>query len=72
MAEYHVGCGLAGIYAGTLKKNGYEWLHMSSVTQEALLAVAQYLLDHGVDYVIERGGKKYRMTIMEENDEHTD
>ena len=24
MAEYHVGCGLAGIYAGTLKKNGYD------------------------------------------------
>ena len=72
MAEYHVGCGLAGIYAGTLKKNGYEWLNKSNVTREALSASAQYLLDHGVDYVIERGGKKYRMTIMEENDEHTD
>ena len=24
MPEYHVGCGIAGIYAGTLKKNGYD------------------------------------------------
>ena len=27
MPEYHVGCGLAGIYAGTLKKNGNENTH---------------------------------------------
>ena len=44
MAEYHVGCGLAGIYAGTLKKNGIEWLNKSVVTDEAIGAVADYLL----------------------------
>lgn len=32
MPEYHVGLGLAGIYAGTLKKNGEEWINKSDVT----------------------------------------
>lgn len=43
MAEYHVGCGLAGIYAGTLKKNGEEWLHKTNVTNEAIIAVTGYM-----------------------------
>ena len=44
MADYHVGCGLAVIYAGTLKKNGYEWNNKSDVTEEAIRAVANYML----------------------------
>ena len=44
MAEYHVGCGLAGIYAGTLKKNGIEWLNKSCVTDEAIDAVRDWLM----------------------------
>ncbi len=54
MAEYHVGCGLAGIYAGTLNpktKDGYQiWRNKSDVTEEAILCVIQYLkqeLKHG-------------------------
>lgn len=43
MANYHVGCGLSGIYAGTLKKSGYEWLNKSDVTDEAINAVVQYM-----------------------------
>ena len=47
MAEYHVGCGLAGIYAGTLNpktKDGYRtWRNKSDVTEEAIEAVARYL-----------------------------
>lgn len=44
MAEYHVGCGLAGIYAGTLKaKKQDEWLNKSLVTEEAIEAVRDYL-----------------------------
>ena len=43
MAQYHVGCGFAGIYAGTLKKNGYEWLHKSDVTNEAIDAVISHM-----------------------------
>ncbi len=42
MAQYHVGCGIAGIYAGTLKKN-FEWLNKSNVTDEAIDAVRDYL-----------------------------
>ena len=44
MADYHVGCGLAGIYAGTVKKNGKEWQNKSLVTDEAINAVRDYLL----------------------------
>lgn len=44
MAEYHVGCGIAGIYAGTLKKNKKdEWLDKSDVTNEAIRAVAGWM-----------------------------
>lgn len=44
MAEYHVGCGFAGIYAGTLKKRKRdEWLNKSNVTNEAINAVALYM-----------------------------
>lgn len=44
MAEYHVGCGLAGIYAGTFRKNKTdEWLNKSDVTNEAINAVVNYM-----------------------------
>jgi len=43
MAEYHVGCGLTGIYAGTLNKNGTAWRTKTKVTNEALNAVAEYM-----------------------------
>lgn len=43
MAEYHVGCGLVGIYAGTLKPNGIEWRNKSDVTEEAVCAVANFM-----------------------------
>ena len=44
MAEYHVGCGLAGIYAGTIQKPGM-WRNKSCVTDEAVEAVRDYLID---------------------------
>jgi hypothetical protein len=43
MAEYHVGCGIAGIYAGVLKKNSDEWLHKSLVTKEVIDAVIGHM-----------------------------
>lgn len=44
MTQYHVGCGLAGIYAGTYKKGlRNKWLHKSDVTSEAIKAVATYM-----------------------------
>lgn len=43
MANYHVGCGLAGIYAGILKPNGDEWKAKSCVTTEAIDAVIGHM-----------------------------
>ena len=65
MAEYHVGCGWAGIYAGTLNKNKTMWNNKSEVTNEAMCAVAQYLMDNNKDFQFEKGGKKYTMHIEE-------
>ena len=47
--EYHVACGMAGIYAGTVKANGEEWRNKSLVTDEAINAVRDFLFDelHG-------------------------
>ncbi len=64
--EYHVSCGLCGIYAGVLNKNG-TWRngYKSDVTQEAIGAVAQYMLfDNGV-FNFSFGGKKYLLKVVE-------
>lgn len=45
MAEYHVGCGAFGIYAGTLNKQKTMWQNKSDVTEEARQAVIQYEKD---------------------------
>lgn len=45
MADYHVGCGAFGIYAGTISKPGM-WRNKSEVTDEALEAVRDYLADN--------------------------
>lgn len=63
MAEYHVGCGAFGIYAGTLKPNGEEWRNKSDVTDEAISATAQHLLQqlpYNYDVVVQyRDGGGY-------------
>ena len=43
MAEYHVGCGVFGIYAGTLNKKKTMWQNKSDVTDECFGSVAQYV-----------------------------
>ena len=74
MAEYHVGCGLAGIYAGTLKKNGKEWLHKSDVTDEAIISVIQHMyfqLDEGktsMAYAVKMNDGKYVRLKIEVSD----
>lgn len=45
MAEYHVGCGAFGIYAGTLNKQKTMWQNKSDVTEEARQAVIMYEKD---------------------------
>lgn len=45
MAEYHVGRGAFGIYAGTLEpKNKNLWKNKSEVTDEAINAVRDYMV----------------------------
>ena len=64
MAEYHVGGGMFSIYAGTLKKNGIEWLHKSDVKDEALSAVAQYLLINKKEFRFLFDGKEYALKVV--------
>lgn len=65
MAEYHVGCGAFGIYAGTLKPNGIEWRNKSDVTDEAISAAAQYLLQHDESMTFTYKDKLYRLGAIE-------
>lgn len=64
MAEYHVGCGLFGIYAGTLK-NSTEWRNKTECTDEAMCACAQYLFYNNKEFRFEQKGKVYAMRIEE-------
>lgn len=63
MAEYHVGCGITGIFAGTLNKKGDMWVNKSDVTDEAISAVAQFLLDHKESMSFNYHGKRYMLTV---------
>ena len=67
MSEYHVGCGAFGIYAGTLNKNKTMWKNKSEVTNEALDAVAQYLLQENVVMDFNYKDKKYTLKVEEVN-----
>ena len=45
MAEYHVGCGAFGIYAGTLNsRNKSMWQNKTECTDEAICAVRDYII----------------------------
>ena len=65
MAEYHVGCGAFEIYAGTLNQNKTLWKNKSVVTDEAIQAVAIFLLEHEQCLKFERNGKKYVLNVKE-------
>lgn len=69
MTKYHVGCGFAGIYAGTLKPNGIEWRNKSDVTKEALYAAAQYLLFDNKEVQFRHDNKTYVMKVEEVDEE---
>lgn len=64
MAEYHVGFGVTSIYAGTLNKKG-EWRNRSNVTDEAICAVAEYLLTNQKEFHFDYHGQRYIMRILE-------
>ena len=67
MAEYHVGAGLFGIYAGTLNPKGDTWRNKSEVTREALGAAAQYLMENEIEFRFKRKSdeKWYVMKVFE-------
>lgn len=67
MAEYHVGCGAFGIYAGTLNsKNKSLWQNKSEVTNEAVSAVAQYLIQEDKSLLFNYKGWRYRLSVTPE------
>lgn len=65
MAEYHVGCGVFGIFAGTLNKSKTMWRQKSDVTEEAINSVAYYLLEHSEKVSFTYRAKKYVMMVVE-------
>lgn len=65
MAEYHVGCGLFGIYAGTLNKKGDMWINKSDVTEEVLDSTFQYLFTNEKVFIAKVKDKEYVMKIEE-------
>ena len=63
--SYHVGCGLFGIYAGTLMPKGDMWRNKSEVTREALGAVSQYLLENEKEFHFSYKDKRYVLEVKE-------
>ena len=64
MSEYHVGCGVFGILAGTLNKNKTMWKDKSDVTDEAVFSVAEYLVVSKKEARFVYKGIKYVMKVM--------
>lgn len=65
MADYHVACGLFGIYAGVLR-NEHEWKDKSDVTREAIDAVSGYLLENNKESKFSFNGKQYVLRVLED------
>lgn len=63
MAEYHVGCGLFGIYAGILNKKGDKWHAKTEVTKEALESVAQFLLFNNKEFNFSFNENDYALVV---------
>lgn len=75
MAEYHVGCGITAIFAGTLEpRNKTRWRDKSNVTNEALCASAQYLISNEKEFRFQYKDDWYAMRIekLEEDEEDSD
>ena len=64
MTEYHVGCGMLGIYAGRLNKKGDQWLSKSDVTEEVLNSAFDYLYTNKKELRAKVNGKEYAMRIV--------
>ena len=64
MAEYHVGCGIVGIYAGTLNKKGDMWINKSLVTNEVLSCAFDYLYSNKKEFRATINDVEYAMRIV--------
>lgn len=64
MAEYHVGRGIAGIYAGTLNKKGDMWVNKSDVTDEVLNCAFEYLYINEKEFRATINDVEYAMRIV--------
>ena len=65
MTKYHVGCGIAGIYAGLLNKDQNSWKNKTEVTKEAMDAVSQYLLFNKKEFQFRYDGTNYSLCVKE-------
>lgn len=68
MAEYHVGCGAFGIYAGTLNsRNKNMWQNKTECTDEAICAVRDYMVSELLGgFECEKGTKNaYQWTLKD-------
>ena len=72
MPDYHVGCGAFGIYAGTLNKAKTLWQNKSEVTEEAVCAVAEYLLQENKRMRFEKNGKVFELKVQEVREDATE
>ena len=65
--EYHISCGLVAIYAGVVNAKGNAFLSKSDCTDEAFVAVVDYLLMYGYSgiEVESSGGQKVLLSIEE-------
>ena len=70
MAKYHVGCGIFGIYAGTLNTKGDTWKNKTDVTNEALSAVAQYLLMVEKEFHFGLKDGEYVLKVEKDGEQH--
>lgn len=64
MADYHVGCGYNAIYAGTLIKNSQLWRNKSECTEEAVAAVANYMLLKDSHFEVTINGLAYKLELV--------
>ena len=65
MSNYHVGCGITGIFAGTLNTKGDMWRNKSDVTDEAIAAVAQYLIANEKAMKFNYHGKSHILAVTQ-------
>jgi hypothetical protein len=67
MSEFKIGCSplTSKIYAGNVLKNGMWGAKKHNVTDTAVVAVAQHLLQKDEEMQFDYRGKKYALRVVE-------